>query len=99
MPTLLSINNYYYRRGGEDIVFLEENQLFEQIDWRVVPFAMHHPENLSTPWSRYFVEEIEYGQQYSWWQKARKLPKAIYSVEARRKLAKLIDDTKPDVVR
>jgi hypothetical protein len=29
MPTLLAINNYYYRRGGAEVVFLEQNHLFE----------------------------------------------------------------------
>jgi hypothetical protein len=30
LPTLLSINNHYYRRGGADIVFLEQNRLLEE---------------------------------------------------------------------
>ena len=29
MSTLLSINNYYYRRGGAETVFLEHNRMFE----------------------------------------------------------------------
>lgn len=33
MPTLLSINNYYYRRGGAEVVFLEQNRLFEEVGW------------------------------------------------------------------
>lgn len=43
---LLSINNYHYRRGGAEVVFLEQNRLFEEIGWDVVPFAMRHPRNL-----------------------------------------------------
>ncbi len=56
MPTLLSINNYFYYRGGAETVFLEHNRIFEENGWQVVPFAMKHPKNLETPWSEYFVE-------------------------------------------
>ena len=43
---LLAINNYYYRRGGAEVLFLEHNRMFENIGWQVVPFAMRHPKNL-----------------------------------------------------
>lgn len=97
MPTLLSINNYYYRRGGAEVVFLEQNRLFEKVGWRVVPFAMHHPKNIRVPWSKYFVNEIEFGENYSTWEKLARIPKVIYSVEARRKLNQLLNDVAPDI--
>jgi glycosyltransferase involved in cell wall biosynthesis len=97
MSTLLSVNNYYYRRGGAETVYLEQNRLFQESGWNVVPFSMQHPKNQDTSWSRYFVDEIEFGQSYSFRQKLARLPKVIYSREARRKLALLIDDTRPDI--
>jgi len=97
MKTLLSINNYYYPRGGADSLFLEENRLFQQYGWNVVPFAMQSNKNLSSPWSKYFVDEIEFGERYSLPAKLIRVPKVIYSFEARRKLARLIDETRPDV--
>lgn len=97
MPTLLSINNYYYRRGGAEVVFLEQNRMFEDSGWNVVPFAMQHPSNLSSPWSKYFVDEIEFGADYSLWEKLLKVPKVIYSFEARRKLGALLNDARPDI--
>ena len=97
MPTLLSVNNYYYRRGGAEVVFLGQNRLFEDIGWRVIPFSMQHSSNFDTPWSEYFVNEIEFGAQYSTWQKLAWIPKVIYSFEARRKLARLVDMVQPDV--
>ena len=30
MPQLLSINNYYYLRGGSEAVYFEHNRLFDQ---------------------------------------------------------------------
>lgn len=97
MPTLLSINNYYYRRGGAEVVFLEQNRMFEDSGWDVVPFAMQHSDNLASPWSKYFVDEIEFGEDYSAWEKLLKVPKVIYSLEARRKLGALLDDARPDI--
>jgi len=97
MSTLLSINNYHYYRGGAETVFLEHNRLFADMDWQVVPFAMEHPANLPSPWSRYFVQEIEFGGDYSWWGKLRRVPKVIYSLEARRNLRRLLSTVTPDV--
>lgn len=97
MPTLLSVNNYYYRRGGAETVFLEHNQMFEQAGWKTVPFAMKHPRNQPSEWSGYFVEEIEFGSEYSLLQKLAMVPKVIYSVEARQKLSRLLDAAKPDI--
>ncbi|MDD1617134.1 MAG: glycosyltransferase family 4 protein [Methylococcaceae bacterium] len=97
MPTLLSINNYYYRRGGAEVVFLEQNSLFEEIGWQVVPFAMHHPNNLPSEWQDYFVDEIEFSADYSLLEKAARASKIIYSFEARKKIADLSEKVKPSV--
>ena len=95
--TLLSINNYYYRRGGAEVVFLEQNRLFEEIGWQVVPFSMCHEKNIESPWQDYFVNEIEFGNDYSVWQKVARAVKITYSFEARRKIAALALRVRPDV--
>src|SRR3954470_24791200 len=63
-PCLLSINNYFYPRGGAEVLFLEQNRMFEDIGWQVVPFSMRHSRNLPTPWSDFFPDEIEFGESY-----------------------------------
>lgn len=95
--TLLSINNYYYRRGGAEVVFLEQNRLFDEIGWNVVPFAMRHPKNMVSEWDRFFVDEIEFGQEYSAVKKMMMAPKVIFSMESRRKIGALVDTVKPGV--
>jgi glycosyltransferase involved in cell wall biosynthesis len=97
MRTLLSINNYYYPRGGAEAVFLEHNRLFENHGWNVVPFAMKHQRNLPTPWSEHFVDEMEFGERYTLGQKLVRAPRVIYSMQARRRLSGLIDACHPDV--
>jgi len=63
--TLLTVNNYHYPRGGAEVVFLEQNRLFESKGYQVVPFCMTHPDNLPSPYSDHFVDEIEFGANYS----------------------------------
>jgi glycosyltransferase involved in cell wall biosynthesis len=97
MPTLLSINNYHYYRGGAETVFLEHNRLFADAGWQVVPFAMKHPRNLPSPFESFFVDEIEFGGDYGLVEKLRRVPKVIYSFEARRRLDALINSVRPTV--
>lgn len=97
MPRLLSINNYHYRRGGADIVYLEHAALFESLGWETAYFAMQHPKNLASDWSEFFVEEIELGHSYPLASRIVKTSKAIYSFEARRKLARLLERFRPTI--
>jgi glycosyltransferase involved in cell wall biosynthesis len=97
MPTLLTINNYHYRRGGADVAYLEQTGLFERHGWKVASFAMKHPDNVPSPWERYFVQEIEYGHQYGAARSLVNAAKSIYSWEAAAKLAQLIAEVRPDV--
>lgn len=94
---LLAINNYFYRRGGAEAIFLDHMTLFEDIGWDAVPFAMQHPENLPSDWSRYFVSEIEYGRESSALTKVKQAAKIIYSREAQQNLNQLLEAAKPDI--
>lgn len=94
---LLSINNYFYRRGGAEVVFLEQNRLFEEIGWEVVPFSMRHANNLQSPWDDYFVDEIEFGNAYSLPEKVRMAHKIVFSMEARKKINALVDRVQPQI--
>lgn len=95
--TLLVANNYYYLRGGAERVFFAQMELFRGRGWRVVPFAMRHPENERGAWQEYFVDELELGGRYGLTGTAVRAAKAIYSFEARRRLAGLLGRVRPDV--
>lgn len=94
---LLNINNYFYRRGGAETVFFDHTALFEEIGWDVVPFAMQHENNQPSPWSEYFVSEIEYGREAGPLAKAAQAAKVIYSLEAQRNLKRLIEKARPNI--
>lgn len=97
MPNLLSINNYHYRRGGSDVVYLEHAALMESLGWENAFFSMHHPKNFPTPWENYFVNELEFGNSYGMLDKVAMASKVIYSFEAQKKLKRLLQDYRADV--
>lgn len=94
---LLAINNYHYRRGGAEAVFLDHMSMFSQAGWDVAPFAMQSERNLASPWSRYFVSEIEFGQQPGFLTKLNHAGKIIYSYEAQRGIAALVEEFRPAI--
>ncbi|MEZ5659004.1 MAG: glycosyltransferase [Burkholderiaceae bacterium] len=96
-PRLLSLNSYHYRRGGSDAVYFEHAQLFREHGWDTGFFSMHHPKNEPSPWSKYFIDELEFGNDYGVVNKLAMAGKVIYSFEAKRKINQLIDDWRPDV--
>ena len=94
---LLAINNYYYRRGGAEVLFLEHNRMFENIGWQVVPFAMRHPKNLASPWTAYFPDEIEFDASYSLGGKLLRASRVIYSRQTRRNMRRVLDVVAPQI--
>lgn len=97
MRHLLNVNNYHYPRGGSDVVYFKHAALMEQLGWQNAYFSMQHPNNVASPWSRFFVDEIEFGQAYSLLQKSQMAAKVVYSFEARRKLRKLLAHFPADI--
>lgn len=88
MKILLS-NKFYYRRGGDCIYMLNLEQLLKQHGHEVAVFAMDYPENIETPWSKYFPQKMS---------KLMAFTRPFGSKEVRTKFNKLLDDFKPDVV-
>jgi glycosyltransferase involved in cell wall biosynthesis len=97
MPALLSLNSYHYRRGGSDVVYFEHEAMFREAGWRTAHMSMHHPRNEPSPWSAHFVDEIEFGHSYGLLDRVAMAAKVVYSFEARRKLATLLDAFAADV--
>jgi len=94
---LLSVNNYFYPRGGAEVLFLEQNRMFESIGWQVVPFAMRHADNLPTPWAAYFPDEIEFGRSYGLGDKFLRAQRVVFSHQAQRRMRALLDHVQPHI--
>lgn len=57
---ILLANKFYYRRGGDCVCTLNLEKLLRQHGHEVAVFAMQHPDNLQTPWSKYFPSEVKF---------------------------------------
>ncbi len=88
MRILLS-NKFYYRRGGDCIYTLNLEQLLKEHGHDVAVFAMDYPENLETPWRKYFPQNMT---------KLMAFTRPFGSREVKAKFNRLLDDFKPDVV-
>ena len=94
---LLSINSYHYRRGGSDIVYLDHAALFERRGWSNIFFAMHHPKNLPYALDNYFADRVDYEVATGPFDRLRNASRIIYSQQAARRLAALLDVHPVDV--
>lgn len=94
---VLQVNKFFYIKGGS------EAYLFSLIDGltkrghSLAEFAMHDSRNKSSKWNNYFVENIDYTTSYIG-DKIKFAAKIIYSFEARKKIARLLDDFQPNLV-
>jgi glycosyltransferase involved in cell wall biosynthesis len=97
---ILMVQTFYYYRGGDSTYMLSLSKLLEEKGHEVVPFAMEHPMNLSSPYARFFVSHIDFPELLrgrspvgAW----KVVSRSIYSGEARAKIAALADEAKPDI--
>nr|WP_203564140.1 glycosyltransferase family 4 protein [Deefgea sp. CFH1-16] len=78
-------------------MYFEHAALMEELGWENAFFSMCHPKNFDSIWSKYFVDEIEFGHSYSIFDKFKMASKVIYSFEAKNNISSLVDDFKPDI--
>ncbi len=95
---ILEINKFYFSQGGADRHFLDVVKLLESQGNEVAVFAMRHAKNHATKWSKYFVSEVGYTDSYPLRQKIKGVLRMFYSLEARSKIKKILDDFQPELV-
>jgi glycosyltransferase involved in cell wall biosynthesis len=94
---ILQVNKFHYPRGGADIYYLELGKALEKAGHNVAYFSMLHPKNQSSEYSKYFVSRLSFNEG-SLKDKLKTPGRMIYSLEAKRKFKKLIEDFKPDII-
>jgi len=94
---ILQVNKYHYPRGGADKYFLDLTDNLRQAEHKVAVFAMTHPKNLPSPWSAYFVSNISFNQS-TFSDKLKTVGRVLYSLEAKRKFKRLLNDFQPEVI-
>lgn len=91
-------NKYYFLKGGAERYLLDLEEKLREGGHEPIPFAMRHPANLPSPYSRFFVSRVETEKVKLGWQGLRTLGRMLFSFEAQDKLSSLLREVKPDLV-
>jgi len=96
---ILNINRFYYLRGGADVYFFLLKDILERNNHTVIPFSTILDKNITTDYSRYFVEGYSEDTfpSLNMAKKAKLFFNSIYSSEVKRKLTHLINEEKPEI--
>lgn len=95
---IVLVNKYLFPKGGDAIITLGTGRLLAAKGHEVYYWGMKHPENPATPYSDLFVDYIDYEQPMSFRGKIKTSMKIIYSIEAKRKFEKFIQQVKPEII-
>lgn len=90
------VNKFWYRRGGAEVVALAHDQILRERGHALSHFAMSHPENLPSPFARYFPSRVELGADAGL-PGPRELLRPFYSREVDARLCQLLDAERPEV--
>ncbi|MBI5731815.1 MAG: glycosyltransferase family 4 protein [Candidatus Magasanikbacteria bacterium] len=94
---ILQINKFFYRRGGADIHMLDLCRLLENHGHEIIHFSTLHPANEPSPFSRFFIPQIDMRAPRGLLESLKTFVHILYSTEAAKKLEQLIRETKPDI--
>lgn len=96
---VLVCNKFYYPVGGPETIVYDTVRELNAMGHTAIPFAMTHPSNWETEYASYFVPNVDYTTKSgkSPLRLIREAVNIVYSREARRRIEKIIADTKPDI--
>lgn len=98
MKVLLA-HKFYHPVGGTEVYFQQLADILARHGDETVPFALADPRNPPSPYARHFLAPLDLRAKgaYRVLNFARILSRTFYSREARRKLAALIREVRPEV--
>jgi glycosyltransferase involved in cell wall biosynthesis len=94
---ILVVTRTYRLTGGADRYALALQAELERRGHAVIPFAAHHPQNLPTPWARYFPPDLGFSD-YGPRDRLRALARAMTGGPALRALRRLLAEHPVDLV-
>jgi len=101
MSKILIANWTWYPSGG-DWTYVEcLVKFYESMGHEVIPFSMHNEKNFPTPYSKYFISNVDYkelNKNKSLAKGLQAVKKTIYSSEAKQNITKLLDENQIDIV-
>ncbi|HKK54438.1 MAG TPA: glycosyltransferase [Patescibacteria group bacterium] len=94
---ILQVNKYHYYRAGAEKYYLDISNELKKQGHELAYFAMQDENNINSKWSKYFVSKLDF-HNLSYKDKLKLPGRIIYSLEAKRKFKKIVEDFKPDVI-
>ncbi len=95
---ILLVNKYLFPKGGDAVATLQTYDLLKAMGHEVFVWGMAHPSNPEYPLSAYFVSNIDYDARLSLRGQIALAMKVWYSFEAKKKMERVLDLVKPDIV-
>ncbi len=95
---ILHVHKYFHERDGAGRYLIAVMRLLEAAGHSTAIFAMHTPENIPTPWDKYFVSALDTQTVGRGFGSVRQFVRALWSREAGRKLDAMITAFAPDVI-
>ena len=94
---ILMVNKFFYIKGGSETYYFSLKKLLEENGHEVIDFSMKDEKNFESKYADFFVDGVDYNKKQSIFSKIKAGMKIIYSLEAKKKIEKLIKETKPDI--
>ncbi len=95
---ILQVNKFFYVKGGSERYYFDLCRLLREKGHEVLHFSMQHPRNQPSEQAPYFVSRIDLNADLSLKAKISAALRILYSSEAKKKITKLIDAYRPDIV-
>ncbi|MDO8571677.1 MAG: glycosyltransferase family 4 protein [bacterium] len=95
---IILVHKFYFEHRGAERYLFDLEKLLTRKGHEVIPFALHHPHNKPSEYSRYFLPWVDVKNPRSIREYIRLLGRVIYSFEAKKYFERLIRDVRPDIV-
>lgn len=95
---ILLVNNVFYRFGGVETCLFNQLKILEEHGHDLLYFCTAHPQNYRSNFAGYFIPYRKTPHQWNLLARASRAMNAIYSLQAKRNIRKLLKDHRPDIV-
>ncbi len=95
---IVHVHKYFHSRDGASRYERGLMRLQEEAGNAVAPFAMHDERNEPTPWSEYFVSNLETKRAVIGLSAFRQAARALWSREAEKKFDRMLEVFRPDII-
>ncbi len=94
---ILQVNKFHHIKGGSERYYFELSNLLESEGHGIIHFSMEHPKNVPSPFSEFFVSNVDYNGPGTLMDRVSTAGRTVYSFEARDRLSLLLSRRRPAV--